>query len=179
MPTVCLSGSASQPDKGGMGLRGQRFTWTLASSLSFSVANRTRPCRNTASAEEAQCQLENPVPVGAWYPVGSAFLGCRLSARTGPAARPSSCSVCPSSGRGVLAELCRHFQRPRGKSPIPLPLVLPLTWQLGRSVLVRGESTRMKLQESGAGTPHIPSCFLLLKLHYLWQYVYPEGRRSV
>lgn len=114
---LSVSPCLCEPDKGGLG---QHLPWVLASSLSFSVANRTRPCRNTASAAEAQCQLENSVPVGAWClcvapPVGPAFLGGCLRVRTGPAASPPSCSVCHSSGRGVFAKRSWHLQRPRGK----------------------------------------------------------------
>lgn len=104
--------------------------------------------------------------------VGPVFLGCCLRVRTGPAASPSSRSVCHGVGEECLLS-SSGISRGQGANEhaqpsSPGPAFHLAAGQIGAS---QGESTRMKLQEREAGTPHIPSCFLLLKLHYLWQCV--------
>lgn len=76
--------------------------------------------------------------------------------------------------RGVFAELRRHRQRPEGRQARAVLLPgLPLAQHLGRSAPSR---KRAQGCDREVGPSCIPSCFPLLKLHYLLQCKkYPGG----
>lgn len=76
--------------------------------------------------------------------------------------------------RGVFAELRRHRQRPEGRQArADLLPGLPLAQHLGRSAPSR---KRAQGCDREVGPSCIPSCFPLLKLHYLLQCKkYPGG----
>lgn len=100
-----------------------------------------------------------------------------LSARTGPRASPSIPSMCHKNMRECLLNSAgiTRGQRSGADMHRPPPSIPSLTQHLGRSVLPR-KSTWLEHMRGRWVLPHIPSCFLLLKLHCLLQCKkYPES----
>jgi len=85
---------------------------------------------------------------------------------------PAQCVPCEHEG--VFAELCRHHQRAgrHAQTSSLHPVSHPAPGEIGATQ----EEHMARTHEREVGTSHIPSCFLLLKLHYLLQCKkYPES----
>lgn len=111
-----------------------------------------------------------------FLPVGPAFLRYCLSARTGPRASPSIPSMCHKNMRECLLNSAGITRGQRAGRHAQTSSLHPVSHPAPGEIGATQEEHMARTHEREVGTSHIPSCFLLLKLHCLLQCKkYPES----
>ena len=111
-----------------------------------------------------------------FLPVGPACLRYCLSARTGPRASPSIPSMCHKNMRECLLNSAGITTGQRAGRYAQTSSLHPVSHPAPGEIGATQEEHMARTHEREVGTSHIPSCFLLLKLHCLLQCKkYPES----
>lgn len=129
------------------------------------IANEDKAFKNTVLVLEVDRQLN----INDHIPFRPAFLGYCLRARTGPTASPSIPSVCHRNMRECLPNSAGIARGQRAGRLAQTSFLHPVSHPAPGEISATQEESTWLEHEREVGTSHIPSCFLLLKLHYLLQ----------